>query len=81
MWTSLRVREVYEPIFEQKREEDSLKTNSSISLHPESSGEDDYMSKSMNSINGLDMLVMNPTRIQVFKANKLALINTRCKQP
>jgi hypothetical protein len=81
MWTSFRVREVHEPIFEQEREEDSLKTNSSISLHPESSGEDDDMSKSMNSISGFDMLVMNPTCIQVFEANELALINTSCKQP
>jgi len=81
MWTSLRVREVHEPIFEQEREEDSLKTNSSISLYPESSGEDDDMSKSMNSISGFDMLVMNPTCIQVFEANELALINTSCKQP
>jgi len=81
MWTSLRVRDVHEPIFEQEREEDSLKTNSSISLHPESSGEDDDMSKSMNSISGFDMLVMNPTCIQVFEANELALINTSCKQP
>jgi len=81
MWTSLRVRDVHEPIFEQEREEDSLKTNSSISLYPESSGEDDDMSKSMNSISGFDMLVMNPTCIQVFEANELALINTSCKQP
>lgn len=81
MWTSLRVREVHEPIFEQEREEDSLETNSNISLHPESSGEDDYMSKSMNSTSGINMLVMNPTRIHELEADKLALINTSCKQP
>jgi hypothetical protein len=81
MWTSLRVGEVHEPIFEQDREENSLETNSNISLYPESSVEDDYMSKSMNSTSGINMLVMNPTRIQVFEANKLALINTSCKQP